>query len=387
MKFSVRFLLCLFFLLTVMVSAVRICYGSSDTQESLEKSMALLFLEEISCIDMSAYNMTLNWELEPSSITDYFYPGHMRTFVTACLQKGDSKLEVEIEFIDGKFHSYYLFSPEHGDPIKKARTPIHPIELARLILQRYSLNFDAAYCYQFEKLLNKITTPDLKQEIEEADLFLEFVPAGESAFFVWRFKTNNGLVSKKSFSISIERGVLTALMDNWRFYKVGNVKVGVSEEEAINVALNILQTMPEGISEVQKEVVKTIQKQFKEEGAKIVDHEATLLFTERSGDCFTLDAAAWRITFTYDRTYSYHMTGFEVCIWADNGQIYDVGSQGYYESLDGAEAPNQSHLYIYALIALILAASIAPVALTIYKKYKHSRSMNQTEHFSKQTIA
>lgn len=386
-KSNVRFLMHLLLLLTVMVILnAHTCYSLSGNQESLEKSTALHFMEEISCIDLGAYNITLSWRLDSSIITDYFYPGHVRTFVTAHLINSDSKLELEIEFIDGELHSYYLFSPEYGTPAKKEGTSTRLIELANFVLERYGVNFNATYCNQLKMLLSKITQLDSEQKIDENDLVLRFFPSEEGASFVWCFKANNIVASKRSFCMAIEEGgVLKSLTDDWRFLKIGSAKVSLSEEEAINIALSILQTVPEEIRESQKGTVEIIQRHFNEEGAEIVSHEATLRFDKRPDDCFTLDAT-WSIKFHYDRTYSYHMFGFEVCIWAENGQIYEVGSQGYFGPPDGAETPNQSNLYIYGLVALILATSIVPLALTLYKKYKHSRNADQTKHYSTQPI-
>lgn len=153
-------------------------------------------------------------------------------------------------------------------PLKRVEAPTNPIELAKFVLEHYGLNFNVTYCSHFKTSLNKITQLNSKQEIESNNAALTFFPSeGEwDAWFLWRFKTNNVTAFKKSFYIGIKWGVLSALGDNWERYKIGNTKINVSEEDAVNIALNIIQNAPENLSKT--EAVKIIQKHFHEDGAK-----------------------------------------------------------------------------------------------------------------------
>ncbi|MEM3797924.1 MAG: hypothetical protein QXY74_05750 [Candidatus Bathyarchaeia archaeon] len=379
---DVKFLMALILSLAVISIPVLggdayICYGVDVNQESLEKSFAIRFLKEIACIDLDVYNVSLHWETIPSFITDYLHPGHIQTCVEVYLTNNQSELKADIEFIDGEFYSYSLICIKNGELAIKGCNHTSIIQLARSTLEHYSLSFNATYCNQLADLLNKITRLDSKQEIETENAVLSFFPSeGGGATFRWCFKLNNVSTLKKSFAMEIDGLVLTWLIDTWRHYKIGNVEVNISKERAINIALGVVQTVPNKTSESEDATVKIIQKQINEEGAKIVSCKADLFFLESRDDCFTLDLV-WFIEFNYDKICSYHMDGFAVYIGANDGQIYEVIPLGYYGSENKTETINPS---LNLIVALILATPIVPIALILYRKYRHPRNIDGIKH-------
>lgn len=349
--------------------------GLSADQEVLEKSSAVCFLEEVANINLSAYKMTLEWETTPSAITDYFYPGRVQTSVNAHLSNSNSEFDALIEFVEGKFYSYSLNCLKQGTLATKSQSPSDPVVLAKSSLVSYGLSFNATYCKQLARSLDMISEIS-EQQIQTDDAVLTVKISGKtSTSFAWRYRIGDLVSSDKQLVIAIdETRFLFWFRDSWGLYKTRNAGIKVSSEEAISTALSVLKADVDRLNASGKSTVEEIQKQINEEGAKIAGSKASLRFSKLPSDCFTINAA-WFVEVSYDKAYSYHMTGFGVYLWADTGQIYKVIANGYYGGGDGqngtSESPSPS---IYWLVVAALPAVIIPTALMLQRKHKHLRS-------------
>jgi len=385
-KFSIG----LMFSLTLLLGGVLLlepnvytCCGTSANQESLEKDVALLFLGEVAQVDLNAYNISLKWSVIPSIITSYFYPGHTQTSVIVSLVSlvnGTGSFEAKVDFLDGELLSCNIYGKSPGKLALK-RHFTNTVDLVKFILQQYSVNFNASYCNKLGILLNAIKQINSVQEIDANYAVLTVRPSVAGGVgFGWRFKMNNVLSVKKEFGMGIadqnDESYLDLFSDAWRHYSIGNSAVNVSREEAISTALTILDADADEMtfSDVKKETLKIIQKQISEEGAKIVNRDAILLFdNSRSGDCLTLDAA-WKVTFYYDKAYSYGIDKIIVRVWTDTGQIFDLTTGGGYSGDSDIPATvDSSSPPIYWLAAAALSLSIPTTALIIHKKNKHHK--------------
>jgi len=373
-KFSIGLLFSLTLLLGgVLLSASNVytCYGASANQESLEKAATLLFLGEVAQVDLDAYNISLSWSATPSIISSYLYPGHIHTSVDVRLVDDRDSFKALVEFLDGEFLSYYLFD-KHGGTLALKRHFTNTVDLVKFILQQYSVNFNASYCNKLGILLNVIKQINSVQEIDANYALLTVRPSvAGGAGFSWRFKMNSAVCRQKEFGMGIDgQNCLCAFSDAWRHYTIGNAAVNVSREEAISIALTVLDANAD-----EDGTLKIIQRQISEEGAKIVECEANLRFEDSrsSNDCMTLDAV-WYVIFSYDKIYSCSMIGFEVDIWADNGQISNVSARGVYGGDSDTPATEDSlSPPIYWLAAAALALSVPATALIIHKKNKHRK--------------
>jgi hypothetical protein len=355
-------------------------YGVEANQESLEKSLALRFLEEVVCVDLTAYDVRVDWEPMPVVM----YAGHEQTCVRIWLTSADGEFRFRIEFIDGRFY-YCFLTDENGILVTKSRESISLLESASSILERYRLSFNATYCNSLNELLGEVTHVDSEQEIKTDDCVLTVMPPSNKvcANFRWTFQMNNIACADRHKGLAMgiySDGLLSWLMDAWGHYEITSAEVNLSEEEAIDIALSIVQTTPDNLNEYIEANVELIQKHLTEEGARIARYEATLRFDNRRGDCFTLDAA-WIVDFHYDKIYGSHYGGFMVYIWADNRQIFDVSLHGAYGYPDQTEA---SEIPLDWLTTLVLTAAMIPFALRLYRKYRHPR--NRTESVTEKTL-
>lgn len=93
----VRPALLLLILSIVLCRSVYTCHSENANQESLEMEHALCFLREVTCIDLDAYTLSLNWTTRPPIVTQYLYPGHVRTFIRAHFINSKSEIDAEID--------------------------------------------------------------------------------------------------------------------------------------------------------------------------------------------------------------------------------------------------------------------------------------------------
>lgn len=348
-------------------------YGVEANQESLEKSLGLRFLEEVVCVDLTAYDVSVEWE----PMLAVGYSGHEQTCVRIWLTSADGEFKFRIEFIDGRFYRYFL-TDKNGILVTKSPESTSLLESASSILERYSLSFNATYCNSLNELLGEITHVDSEQEIKTDDCVLTVIPPSSKgrANFGWTFQMNNIVCAPnhKGLGMGIyPEGLLSWFRDAWGHYEITSAEVNLSEEEAIDIALSIVQTTPDNLNKYIEANVELVQKHLKEDGARIARCEATLRFHNRRGDCFTLDAA-WIVDFHYDKIYD-SCGGFMVYIWADNKQIFDVSPHLSYGYPDQTEA---SKIPLDWLTTLVLTAVIIPFALTLYRKYRRPRNRTKS---------
>jgi hypothetical protein len=138
-------------------------------------------------------------------------------------------------------------------------------------------------------------------------------------------------------------GWLTRIVDNTIFY-VATTVVNVSMEQAISKALPYAEAYAHS------------------HGQKVKDVNATFGFTRdigcRRGDDWAM-YPRWMVWITFDKTTEEHVFAYAVFIWADNGEVYHYGPQGY-RIPPSSEGSVDSHLlWLVAATAIIFPVSVA----------------------------
>jgi hypothetical protein len=323
------------------------CGESSDSL----KEVSLRFLEEVVDIRLDAYDLTeYRCITSDSLVQTYLHPGHVETWVDFTLSSGSDEFQVDLYFMDGEF---YHFDLDGGTPKTNTLKTANLLDCATTVLERYRVQFNATHCSQLAPMLTEIISLDREQTLENDEAQLEFqLTSKDHLRFKWTPKVD-GIKMQKSFSISIDKnGVLTHLTDWLRIINIGTSEVNISEEQAVNIALDLAQ------------------KRADEVGTEIDSYETSLMLNNDPltgrGDCFTL-YPAWTVMFYYDNnTRPANIYGCYVCIWADTGEVFIINSQGFY----GGESTSLNPWTIILLASTFIAV---PTILVLYQKRKRSR--------------
>jgi hypothetical protein len=333
------------FILILVILMSNLNIGQCATLDEAEKKAAFEFLERVLDINVDNYHIVTPdfW------VQEMLHPGHVETWLSMDLSNGNQKLKIEIDFIDGRFHRYYVENSSQEEPLTNNPSFVDFVNTAKEVLNRYQLHFNATYCSLFTPLLEQVTQLDRNETVETDKTVLKFHAQDETGHvsFLWYCKVNDIVAKRKCFYMEFDnRGFLVSIIDWWGIYQIGNADVNISKETAINMALELAQNLTEEI------------------GAKIKSIEATLQFDGSSerGDCYTL-YPEWDIVIHYDKTY-YGIYGYAVNIWADTGEVsYEAGRFFF----DSPEANQPVNPLIIIILVTFLSASFL---LAFFKKRK-----------------
>jgi hypothetical protein len=348
---SKRFILCVMILmlglLSVQLNELKV-FAKSVTAE---KSLALTFLRDVVCIDADAYDMSSYrfWTDQNYSEDWKVYPGHVSSNVQLSLTKTNSSIDAQMQFIDGK--AIWCTLRYQNEPKMKVQWPVDLTGAAKSFLKRYKAAFNASYCDRLLPLLDEVNTLTKNWTIKGENLVLKVDVWKEDTRFYWN-QLANGMEGGTLFSFTFEDGLPNGFSDYWGIWKIGNANVNVSEEEAISIAQ------------------KAAEIYAKEIGANIASVEATLdLYNDqialRGGDRLVL-YPRWSITLHFDKFFYANetmVTGYQVSIWADTGEIFHQTPEEFYSSLPPQASPPDTGIWILAtaVVAVIALVIIPPI--------------------------
>lgn len=333
------------FVLTLAIPIGKFNVCQCTALEETEKKVAFEFLEKIADINIDDDYRIVTPDFW---VQEMLHPGHVETWVSMNLSKGNHKLGIEIGFIDGRFYRYHVENPVREEPFTSTLSSVDFLNTAKEVLNKYQLHFNATYCSLFTQLLKQITQLNRNGTVETDKAVLEFYFAHETGCvsFLWYCKVDGIVAKPKRFYMEFDnKGFLISLNDWWEIYRIENTDVNISKETAIQMALELAQNLTEEI------------------GAQIKSVEATLQFDGSSerGDCYLL-YPEWDIVINYDKTYN-GIYGYAVNIWADTGKVSYAAAQFFLGSTEANQPFNP-------LIILILATFIVASFLRAFFKIR-----------------
>jgi len=124
--------------------------------------------------------------------------------------------------------------------------------------------------------------------------------------------------------LAFENGYFRCFSDNWNLFKIGSYDINIDEKKAIEIAINAVKNYSYRVY-WGYDTWETVSG-FKVVGAKAV----ALMFSNslwkweaRDGDPLTL-YPMWIIDIYFDRLYPGGVSGVDVTIWADTGEIREI---------------------------------------------------------------
>ena len=268
------------------------------------------FLQNVVQLDTSKYYATL----ERNSIEYREVLGGISEWImTYRLISDESELVLDFRFRNNTLSRYRLDVIE-GTPIYSQPQPTDVIDMAENIIVRYQNYAEFTYLNQMKDILQSFKTI---KNTENVVGNIKFVLStdGNDAEIQWTYTEAGIDFQSKGVSLSIDNGVLETFTDGWYLFRVGSTEVNISEEEAMNIALNYL----EGYS-----WNAIIDDQLVEVNDYIVLQKPRVVQLLPQGREESLDLIPyWYITFYLNKIYPENVNGIGIGIWADTGEVRD----------------------------------------------------------------
>ncbi|MDG6223563.1 MAG: winged helix-turn-helix domain-containing protein [Candidatus Bathyarchaeota archaeon] len=262
------------------------------------------FLQDVIQLDMTKY--TANLERHTVGYrTDL--GGTIEEFLTYRLISDETELSIDFRFRNQTLSRYYLTIIE-GSPIYSTPPSANVIEYTKNLVQRYQTYADAPYIEPMRNILTSISHVENTEKIQ-GDIKLIITTTGKDVEIRWS-KTTNGIdFQAKGMTLTFYDGALTFLTDGWLLFNVGNTDVNVSEQEAIQIAIDSAREyswMVDGI-EIADFVV-------------LEDPVSVNLWPHIRDEPLDL-IPYWYVVVKLDKVYPGNVNSIGVGIWADTGKV------------------------------------------------------------------
>lgn len=171
----------------------------------------------------------------------------------------------------------------------------------------------------------------------------------------WRNSFNGA--DYTGISISFRNGSFYAFKDDRSYYKIGGTEVNLSQEEAINLALQYVETFSWKVGDVEVTDFNIVEDQIR-----------TRLLT-KSKEPLNL-YPYWLITLPLDDIYPGLVTTIQVQIWADTSEIIrcdamPTGGEVPYDKFLETQKLANAQSPIGTVTAAVVAVSVTAVAIAI----------------------
>ena len=282
---------------------------SADLNEFSASEKALSFLSDVANFDLSKYNVQTVFNRPYKNLFNY---GIADWEIKYQLNSTESTLDVILVFRSDHVVRYNLYLYK-GLPVY-----IQPIadnlDYLKGFLQRYQVYSNSPYLLNMRNMLDNID--DLNSVMVISENTKLTITSGGSTYISWTYTVNGVDISPNSVSFIFNSGGLNSFVDDWGHYPVGSTELMVSKEQAILIAKREAQN---STFVVGGAVVPTPNFTFVDQF-----NVATWFMALRDGKLYPI----WDVKLALDKVYLNSVTGFQVKIWADTGQIQYLTSIG-----------------------------------------------------------
>jgi len=354
-----------FLILTIGLNCSSVCNAANpEYSELTSPEKVLTVLEEVVGLDIARYSTDLEFYAQAPFLYFEVLPQEDVKYI---LESNESKLTVISAFVTGKLRSMKIYVND-GSPLttKPATTPI---EMAKDFLEKYQTYSDASYYSTMRSMLDNLEGDKNITKTSE-NIKLEVTVTKSYTSFRWKYVFNGVEAPSKCVVVEFENGFLDYFIDKWSLCTIGSTDLNISEEEAIEIAMNAAENYSWNLSMSGDNPPVTVT-EFNITGVS----ETTLSFgnyptknESRGGDPLIL-YPGWRVKLYFDKLYPGNVYGLDIGVWADTGEVNDIRALmsmlGFPDDIP--EFPSWTPL-------LIMLLAIVAVAL-IYRRslHKHDR--------------
>ena len=308
----------------IVFSGIAIIQGNLLSQTSMERddlrfkynqllswssttNNAIKFLEEVVQIDTSHYQATLLSNTIEQRID---LGGTFEQIMKYSLTSSDSKIDVTLRFRNNQLSKYQLNAFE-GSPIYSQPQPKSIVDSARGLLTRLATYESTTYLSNMSALLSLVSTSTQKIEITEGYLKLNSTAQGSNGRILFMYTENNVDFSPKSLDLVFENGNLQELIDGWFLFSIGSTTVNISNERAITLARNALNSYSWTAD-------STVVNNF-----NVLNEPVLVTFHPNTQNGLSL-YPQYTVTFQLDKIYPGGVNSLSIEVWADTGEVAKI---------------------------------------------------------------
>lgn len=317
-KKSVSYSIVLCILITILGINMPLC-NAAEQQSISELSgpeKTLTIINDVVGIDLAAYNATLDLNHQ-----ELDYKGLFQEDVKYTLESAENKLEVISTFVNKKMRSINIYADGSPHITHQADSTV---EMAKDFINSYqTVSGDSHYGTLVPMLDNVEANKNVTKTFENVKLKVT-INANYTSYR-WIYTVNDIEAPRKCIALKFEKGFLKYFIDNWNLYTIGNTDIKLSEEEAIQIAMDRTKNHSWNVS-MGGEVPPLTVTEFNVVGVS----ETKLSFVNfptnnesRGGDPLTL-YPGWQVKLHFDKLYQGSVYGVDVGIWADNGEVNEI---------------------------------------------------------------
>jgi hypothetical protein len=321
---------------------------SSQAQQTV-----VTFVNQVAGINMNNYNIA-SFNVSTSQVLG---SQKQQTCISAVISNAQRSMGIAMILIEGKVRFYDL-SLLSGTLEGAQLSIADSLSATKRAIGNYQAYFNASYCTGFDKIIPEtIQAQNLTINDKDTTLNIQYFgdPVSQLEFAKLDWYQTNGLnVPAQSVQATVSKtGIITSFADNLGLYKVATTNVAISKEQAIQIATPYINAY-------------TMQN-----NREIETINATLGYTTdfngSRGDSYLI-YPQWEISAIFEGSNS-DVYGYNVLVWADNGQVRHEGAQANYQTVSTSSTLDNTAMTIIAIIV------IAPFVVGI--AYIRSRSGNR----------
>jgi hypothetical protein len=330
----------------------------SQPQTFEEQQLFWDFLNQVAGLDTSNYDVT-RFRIIQDEVR---FSQKIQTSISAALSNSQANLSIAMVLIEGKVRFYNL-NLISGALEGKTLDISDSLAACRNAITQYRTNFNADYCTEFSQLIPiTVTAQTDKLSIDNENSLLTVECSKEVTNQVrytelcWYQKIGGLPIPMLSIQTTFAKtGLLTSFADNIGVYKVATTDIAITEADAIDVSLPII----EAYANANGRIIESIEAKL----TYVSDYNGY------RGDSF-LVYPQWTITVKLDNSYKDGVDGYSVMIWGDSGEVHSEGAQGSYRPLMNSASTSYQYLSV-----LILVMTVAFIGVAAYKRRQIGKLM------------
>ncbi|MEM2968271.1 MAG: hypothetical protein QXJ40_02600 [Candidatus Bathyarchaeia archaeon] len=325
------------------------------------ENRALSFVGNVIGLDMTKYDAELyNYNSE-------IYNGLFREYVDYTLEYAGSKMRVMITFANHILIRWSI-DPLEGFPLYAQPLPANKLDAVKGMLQRYQAYSKSSIIQEALNILGDVA------EIKAMNITKGNLKMRITGNYIDWVRIVNGLEFPTGLSLSLNNGIVDDFVDETSFYRIGSADVNISQEEAVRISLEKAKTITN--------VTIWVGDRWAVFPFRV--KEAPLMVRLQVGTANFTSYPYWYVWFVADPEV-YSITGVEVYMRADTGEIAYCKTTGYYGVVPDANSPSvaspnlsassdtkhcefESSLAAYIIIGAAVTVTAVAVTTGVLKK-------------------
>jgi len=290
---------------------------SAKAADLTPQQKAQTLTNEILGLDTTKYDVRVE-NYENGAEMDYLgvVPQYI---VTQTLTSDQDNIELFYTFANNNLQMLTIYKDRYAP---EGSNYFRDVAVARDFLAKYQ-NYAGNSLYTQLSSIIPIEGVSGNYTVISENVVLEAIITEDTTAFKWYYTANGAVAPYSKFvTLIVEKGCLSAFVDNWHLYPVGNTRVGLSRDEALSVALEAARGH---VWSLGVEASSLSVENFNENN---VCWEALVFMSSVDADNARSEYPlvlypVWQFGIALDRWYGY-MYGVQMDIWADTGEVRRV---------------------------------------------------------------